>query len=215
MKNAHRVRPWWTFYMWNSVVGALEQFLFADCGYEFLEIEWFEVGYVLEVAGFEGFEGWGQHGRGLRVALAEVCIRVSDDSLAFACAVADEQTWALLEIFGEAGFVDDHRGCFCDLLCVIARVLWGRGVLEYCSIDFHAAGVDHWYDVLEGYRLPRRFAPRNDVWGVACIDVWGVVIGVGVACIDVWGVACTGVSDVCNDVRGVLIGGGVACIGVV
>ena len=28
---------------------ALEQFLFADCGYEFLEVERLEVGYVLEI----------------------------------------------------------------------------------------------------------------------------------------------------------------------
>ena len=90
MKNVHRVRAWWTFYIWNSVVVALEQFLFADRGDEFLEIERFEVGYVLEVAGFEGCEGWGQHGRGLRVALAEVCIRVLQHICALACAVADE-----------------------------------------------------------------------------------------------------------------------------
>ena len=38
-----------------------EEFLLADGGYEFLEVEWFEVGHVLEVAGAKGLEGRGEH----------------------------------------------------------------------------------------------------------------------------------------------------------
>lgn len=39
----------------------LEEFLLADGGYEFLEVEGFEVGHVLEVAGVEGDKGRGEH----------------------------------------------------------------------------------------------------------------------------------------------------------
>ena len=39
----------------------LPEFLFADGGYEFLQVEGFEVGYVLEVAGAEGCQGGSQH----------------------------------------------------------------------------------------------------------------------------------------------------------
>ena len=39
----------------------LPEFLFADGGYEFLEVEGFEVGYVLEVAGAEGCNCGFQH----------------------------------------------------------------------------------------------------------------------------------------------------------
>lgn len=39
----------------------LEEFLLADGGYEFLEVERFEVGHVLEVAGAKGLEGRGEH----------------------------------------------------------------------------------------------------------------------------------------------------------
>ena len=38
-----------------------EEFLLADGGYEFLEVEWLEVGHVLEVAGAKGLEGRGEH----------------------------------------------------------------------------------------------------------------------------------------------------------
>lgn len=37
----------------------LKQFLFADCSDEFLEIEWFEVGYVFESARSVGLKGRG------------------------------------------------------------------------------------------------------------------------------------------------------------
>ena len=63
-----------------------------------------------------------------------------DDVCAFAGAVAYEQARALFEIFGETVFVDDCRGCFGDLTCVIAGL---TGSLEYSSVHFHAAGVDH------------------------------------------------------------------------
>ena len=39
----------------------LEEFLLADGGYEFLEVEWLEVGHVFEVAGAKGLEGRGEH----------------------------------------------------------------------------------------------------------------------------------------------------------
>ena len=63
---------------------------------------------------------------------------------AFAGAVADEQAWALLQVFCEAGFVDDCRGGFGDLAVgrrsfAALRMTWR----EYCRVDFHAAGVDH------------------------------------------------------------------------
>ena len=38
-----------------------EEFLLADGGYEFLEVEWLEVGHVLEAAGAKGLEGRGEH----------------------------------------------------------------------------------------------------------------------------------------------------------
>ena len=40
------------------LVWGLPHLLLADGGYEFLEVEWFEVGYVLEVGGAVGCEGW-------------------------------------------------------------------------------------------------------------------------------------------------------------
>ena len=39
----------------------LEQLLFADCGYEFLEVERFEVCDVFESVCVEGFHGWCKH----------------------------------------------------------------------------------------------------------------------------------------------------------
>ena len=38
-----------------------EEFLFADCGYEFLEVEWFEVGDVFKAALAVGAEGRLEH----------------------------------------------------------------------------------------------------------------------------------------------------------
>ena len=92
-------------------------------------------------------------------------VGVLDDVGAFAGAVADEQAWTLLQVFCEAGFVDDCRGGFGDLavgrrsfaalrmtgVLRMTIVLRMTGVLrmtrrEYCSVDFHAAGVDHWDD---------------------------------------------------------------------
>ena len=35
--------------VWNSVASTLEQFLLADGGHEFLEVERFEIGYVFEL----------------------------------------------------------------------------------------------------------------------------------------------------------------------
>ncbi len=40
----------------------LEKFLLADCCDELLQVEWLEVGDVLEVAGCECLEGRLQHG---------------------------------------------------------------------------------------------------------------------------------------------------------
>ena len=93
----------------------LEQLLLADCGDEFLEVERFEVGYVLKAAGIQSLQGRGEHRRGFWPALAEVCVGMFDHVGAFAGAVSDEETWALLKIFGEAVFVDDRRGGFGDL----------------------------------------------------------------------------------------------------
>ena len=42
-------------------LGLLEEFLFADCGYEFLEVEWFEVGDVFKAALAVGAEGRLEH----------------------------------------------------------------------------------------------------------------------------------------------------------
>ena len=77
----------------------LPEFLFADGGYEFLQVEGFEVGYVLEVAGAEGCNCGFQHRGRFRPALAEGCIRVPDYVGAFAGAVAYEQAWTLLQVF--------------------------------------------------------------------------------------------------------------------
>ena len=93
----------------------LEQLLFAYGCDELFEIEWFEVGYVLEITGAIGGKGRGEHCRGFRPALAEACVMVLDDICAFAGAVAYEQAWALLKVFGEACFVDDGRSGFGDL----------------------------------------------------------------------------------------------------
>ena len=42
-------------------LGLLEEFLFADGGDEFLEVEWFEVGDVFEAVLAVGAEGWLEH----------------------------------------------------------------------------------------------------------------------------------------------------------
>ena len=73
-----------------------------------------------------------------------------DDVGAFAGAVSDEEAWALLEVFGEAGLVDDGGGGFGQL----AGEIPGRagddgsragddGGFKDGGVDFHAAGVDH------------------------------------------------------------------------
>ena len=67
MKNVHRVGLVEIIYVWNSVTcfrdsgERLEQFLLADCGYEFLEVEWFEVGDVFKAALAVGAEGRLEH----------------------------------------------------------------------------------------------------------------------------------------------------------
>ena len=68
----------------------LEQFLFADCSYEFFEIERFEVGNVFESVFVICLSGRGEHGRGFWPALAEVSVRVLDHVGAFAGSVTDE-----------------------------------------------------------------------------------------------------------------------------
>jgi hypothetical protein len=67
-----------------------EKLLLADCSDEFLQIEWFEVGYVLEIAGAQCSQGRGEHSGCLRVALAEVSVGVFDDIGAFSGSVTDE-----------------------------------------------------------------------------------------------------------------------------
>ena len=152
---------WWTLYL-SYVSEALEQLLFADGRDEFFEVEWLEVGHVFEAAGVEGLHGWDEHRRCFRPALAEVCVRVFDDICAFAGAVAYEQARALLEIFGEAVFVDDGRGCLGDLARglprrsaprndVLGSARIGRG--KHGSVYFHAAGIDHWDDEAVGRSL--------------------------------------------------------------
>ena len=59
---------------------------------------------------------------------------------AFAGAVADEETLALLKVFGEAVFVDDCRGGFRELAGDDGR---GAGSLKHSGVDFHTTGVDH------------------------------------------------------------------------
>ena len=62
-KNVHRARDLVDIlYVWNSVAGALEEFFLADCGDEFLEVEWFEVGDVFELLRLVGCHGWHKHG---------------------------------------------------------------------------------------------------------------------------------------------------------
>ena len=56
-----------------------------------------------------------------------------DDVCAFAGSVADEEARALLEVFCEAGFVNDGWGGFGELLCAF----------KHGGVDLHAAGVDH------------------------------------------------------------------------
>ena len=125
----------------------LEQFLFADCGYEFFEVEWLEVGDVLESAGSVGCKGWFEHSGGLRHALAEVSVRVLDDVCAFAGSVADEEAWPLLQVFGEAVLVDDGWGSFGDLFIGGRFLDFARNDRgEDGGVDLHAAGVDHWDD---------------------------------------------------------------------
>ena len=128
----------------------LPEFLFADGGDEFLEVEGFEVGYVLEVAGVEGCQGGFQHCGCFRLALAEAGVGVLDDVGAFAGSVTDEEAWALGQVVCEAVFVDDCRGGSGDLV----------SVLKNGSIDFHAAGVDHRDDEAVGGSLD--FA-RDDI----------------------------------------------------
>ena len=127
----------------QGLAPGLPEFLLADGGDEFLEVEWFEVGDVLEIAGAVGGEGGGEHSGGLRVALEEAGVRVLQEIGTFAGTVTDKEAWALLQIFCEAVLIDDHRGCFGDLPYVIARTSRGRGNLKDSSIDFHATCVDH------------------------------------------------------------------------
>ena len=57
---------------------------------------------------------------------------MSDHVCAFSCTVADEQARALLQIFCETVFVDDCRGCFCDLgerFLDSDKVMWATTVL--------------------------------------------------------------------------------------
>ena len=128
----------------------LPEFLFADGGDEFLEVEGFEVGDVLEVVGVEGCQGGFQHCGCFRLALAEAGVGVLDDVGAFAGSVTDEETWALGQVFCEAVFVDDCRGGSGDLV----------SVLKNGSIDFHAAGVDHRDDEAVGGSLD---SARDDI----------------------------------------------------
>ena len=115
-KNVHRARDLMgILYVGNSVVSALEEFLLAHSSYEFLEIERFEVCDIFESFFFICLESWLEHCSCIRVALAEVCVRVLDDVSAFAGAVADEEAWSLLQVFCEAVFVDDCRCSFSDL----------------------------------------------------------------------------------------------------
>ena len=127
----------------KGLAPGLPEFLLADGGDEFLEVEWFEVGNVLEIAGAVGGEGGDEHSRGLRVALEEAGVRMLQEIGTFAGTVTDEEAWALLQIFCEAVLIDDHRGGFGDLPYVIAGTSRGRGYLKDSSIDFHAAGVYH------------------------------------------------------------------------
>ena len=53
-----------------------------------------------------------------------------DDVCTFAGSVSDEQAWTLVEVLGKAVFVDDDRGGFSDLSCVIASPRRGRGNLK-------------------------------------------------------------------------------------
>ena len=141
----------------------LPEFLFADGGDEFLEVEGFEVGYVLEVAGVEGCQGGFQHCGCFRLALAEAGVGVLDDVGAFAGSVTDEEAWALGQVFCEAVFVDDCRGGSGDL----------ASVLKDGGIDFHAAGVDHRDDEAVGGSLDSarddRGRTRDDIVTISCL----------------------------------------------
>lgn len=119
-----------------------EQLLFADGCDEFLEVERFEVGYVLEVAGAKGLEGRGEHRGCFRVALAEISVRMLYDVGAFTGAVSYEEDRALLQIFCEAVFVDYYRCGFCDLFHA-GTAFSGSCTLPHCGIYLHPAGIDH------------------------------------------------------------------------
>ncbi len=121
-------------------VDGLEELLLADGGDEFLEVEGFEVGNVFEAGGAVGFEGGGEHGGGVGAALEEAGVGVGDDVGAFAGAVSDEEGGAVGELGGEGGFVNYNRGGFRNLLAF-------RG--EDGGVDFHAAGIHHWNNVME------------------------------------------------------------------
>ena len=68
----------------------LEQFLFADCSYEFFKIERLEVCDVFELFFVQRFHGRGEHCLCVWMALAEVSVRVLDYVGAFAGSVTDE-----------------------------------------------------------------------------------------------------------------------------
>ena len=102
---------------------------------------------------------------------------------AFAGSVADEEAWALLQVFGEAVFVDDGWGGFRELAgeipgragddvgrCEIPGLAGddcrgarddGRGAgdcrsagsLKHSGVDFHTTGVDHRDDEFIGRRF--------------------------------------------------------------
>ena len=108
---------------------------------------------------------------------------------AFAGSVADEEAWALLQVFGEAVFVDDGWGGFRELAGEIpgrarddgrgAGDCRGAGSLKHSGVDFHTTGVDHRDDEAG---VPGRAGDdvgRGDVPGRAGDDVRGAGDDVG------------------------------------
>ena len=79
----------------SYLVGILEQLLFADCGDEFLEVEWLEVGYIAEFLVAERLKGRGKHCGCFGMALAEAGVGMSEHICAFAGSVAYEKAWPL------------------------------------------------------------------------------------------------------------------------
>lgn len=111
------------------------EFVFADCGHEFFQIERLEVSHILEILFGETFLRQVRHVRCERVdTVHERYVRVGERLLAFGCAVSETDDLLLLKDVGVGIFVDDVRRDFPFQV---------QFPIEQCGVYLHSSGVDH------------------------------------------------------------------------